>query len=114
MRKKLLKLLPALGVVVAAAACTGQPVLPSTTVSTLSISGAAPGVGTTAQFVADATFPTSAAVQDVTALATWSVSDQTIATVSTRGVVTGVKVGSTTITATYNGSTVSEQISIHS
>ena len=97
----------------AGSGCTSQPALPSTVISSLSISGAAPGVGTTAQFIATAVPSNSTAGLDVTAASTWTVSDTTIATVA-RGLVTGVKAGSTTLTATYGGSTVSQQISIHS
>ena len=98
---------------VIASGCATQPALPSGTISSLSLSGAAPGVGTTAQFIATAVPSNSTAGLDVTAASTWTVSDTTIATVS-RGLVTGVKAGSTTLTATYGGSTVSQQISIHS
>ena len=94
------------------AACTGTPTLPSTTISTMSISGAPPGVGTSAQYIASIVSATSTSSQDVTSLATWTSSDTTIATVS-RGLVTGVKAGTATITATYNGSTVSQQVAVH-
>ena len=96
-----------------AGGCATQPTLPSTTISTLTISGAAPGVGSTAQFVASIVPANGTSSTDVTAVAVWTVSDTTIATVS-KGVVTGVKAGSTTLTATYNGSSASQQISIHS
>lgn len=41
--------------------------------------------------------------QDVTATATWSSSDETVATVSAGGLVTAVAEGSATITATAQG-----------
>lgn len=41
--------------------------------------------------------------QDVTASATWTSSDETVATVSTGGLVTGVAEGTATITATAQG-----------
>jgi hypothetical protein len=112
MRRHILILLTVIAAALGSA-CTGNPALPSATISTLSISGAAPGVGTSAQFSATEVPANSASTEDVTALATWSVADTTVATVSKTGVVTGVKAGSTTLTATYGGSTVSMQISIH-
>lgn len=42
---------------------------------------------------------------DVTALATWTSSDNEVATVSTSGVVTAVAVGTATVTASYQGLT---------
>ena len=113
MRLKLFTFLAAVALIGATGACTSNPALPSTTLSSLSISGAPPGVGSTAQYIATAVPSNSTAGSDVTASATWTVSDTTIATVS-RGLVTGVKAGSTTLTATYGGSTVSQSISVHS
>lgn len=94
-------------------ACTSNPVLPSATISTMTISGITPTVGTSSQFSAGIVPADGSSTLDVTALATWSSSDPTIATVS-RGVVTGVKAGTTTLTVTYNGSTVSSKITINS
>ena len=110
MRAFLLTLLAATAL---SSACTANPALPSATVSTMTISGVPPTVGTSTQFNASIVPSNSADALDVTALASWSVADTTVATVS-RGVVTGVKAGSTKLTATYNGSTVTAQISINS
>jgi len=56
--------------------------------------------------------------QDVTTLATWTVGDNSIATVgnvgSTAGQVTGVKVGSTTVTATLSGISGSAAVTVAS
>jgi hypothetical protein len=113
MRLRIFTLLAAFAVGVANGGCTENATLPSTTISSLSLSGAAPGVGTTAQFIVTEVPANGSTGLDVTAASTWTVSDTTIATVS-KGLVTGVKAGSTTLTATYGGSTVSQQISIHS
>jgi hypothetical protein len=94
-------------------ACTSAPTLPSATIATMSITGTGPGVGTSAQFSASIIPASGSSAQDVTGLATWSVADPTVATVS-RGLVAGVKAGSTKLTATYGGSTVTAQITIHS
>ena len=62
--------------------------------------------GTTQQFVATGTF-SDGTTQDITAVATWSSSDVTKATVSnadgSKGLATGAGIGSTTITATSRG-----------
>ena len=110
MRALLLTLLAAAAL---CSACTGNPALPSATVATMTISGVPPTVGTSTQFNASIVPAGSDGARDVTSLASWSVADTTVATVS-RGVVTGVKAGSTKLTATYNGSTVTAQISINS
>jgi hypothetical protein len=82
---------------------SGAPTSPSSstlTASAVVVSGTAPFVGTTAQFVATATLSNSAS-QGVTAQAAWSSSNSTIATVSSDGTVTGVAAGDVDITATY-------------
>jgi Big-like domain-containing protein len=55
----------------------------------------------TQQYVATANF-SDGTNQDVSATATWSSSDATIATISAAGLATGVKAGSVTITATVS------------
>jgi uncharacterized delta-60 repeat protein len=64
-------------------------------------------VGATKQFKATATM-TDKTTQDVTSASNWSSSDTTIATISASGLVTAVKAGTTTISATdgKEGSTV--------
>lgn len=59
-------------------------------------------IGTSHQFIITATF-TDATTQDVTDSCDWYSNDVTVATVSTTGSVTGVAIGSATISATYGG-----------
>ena len=73
---------------------------PVATVISLSVTGAAPAVGATAQFAATATL-SNASTQDVTAQATWSSSDSSIASVNAGGLVAGVAPGDVSIAATY-------------
>ena len=95
-------------------ACTDMPTLPSSTINSLTITGTAPVIGATSQYSATAVLATSPDVQNVTSLATWQSANTTVATVSKSGVVTGVAAGTTTVTATYNGTTVSAGVTIHS
>lgn len=60
-------------------------------------------VGATQQLAAEATYE-SEETEDVTRSATYVSSDPTKATVSNRGLVTGVAAGSTTVTISYQGS----------
>jgi hypothetical protein len=94
------------------AGCSGTPTLPSATITSLSITGSPPSVGATSQYAASVLLASTSTVEDVTTLATWQSADTTIATVSKNGVVTGVKAGSTNLTATYNGTSVTAQLSI--
>jgi uncharacterized protein YjdB len=59
-------------------------------------------VGTSRNFAAAASY-FDGSVYLVTAQAAWTSSNTTVATVSSAGIVTGLAVGSTTITATYQG-----------
>jgi Bacterial Ig-like domain (group 2) len=61
-------------------------------------------VGSTQQFKATA-ISTDGSTADITAQATWASSDQSVATVSSTGVVTGIAPGQTDITAFYEGVT---------
>src|SRR5713226_5958183 len=64
--------------------------------------------GATFQFMATATIPAAGGgttMQDVTQTATWSSSDMTIGTINSTGLATGVAMGSTTITASFEGAT---------
>ena len=61
-------------------------------------------VGSTQQFTATA-ISTDTSQADITAQATWASSDQSVATVSSTGVVTGISPGQTEITAFYEGVT---------
>ena len=99
-------------IAVSAAACTTQPTLPSATITSLTISGTPPAIGATAQYSASVVLASTGDVQNVTNLATWQVADTATATISKTGLVTGVKAGSTKVTATYSGTTVSQQLTI--
>ena len=78
----------------------GSPTAPTRTVTSVVVSGTAPGIGDTAQFTATATL-SDGRTQDVTATASWQSSNTTVATVSNRGVVTGIGPGEGDIVATY-------------
>jgi uncharacterized protein YjdB len=61
-------------------------------------------VGATQQFTATATYP-NGSTADVTATATWSIANPAVATIdATTGLATSVAVGSTSVTASLNGS----------
>jgi uncharacterized protein (DUF2345 family) len=93
-------------------ACTAMPTLPSSTITTLTVTGTPPAVGATSQYSASVVLAGSADVENVTPLVTWQIANTSIATVSKTGLVTGVAVGGTTLTAVYNGTTVTEQLTI--
>ena len=61
-------------------------------------------VGSTQQFTATA-ISTDGSTTDVTSQATWASSDQSVATISSAGVITGIGPGQTDITAFYEGVT---------
>src|SRR5215475_7998509 len=88
----------------AISACTSMPsTLPSSTVTSLSITGAPPAVGATSQYSATAVLAGSATELNVTGIATWSSDTPTVATVSTTGLIRGVSAGSAKVTVVYNG-----------
>ena len=90
---------------------SSTPTAPTSTVSSIAVSGTAPAIGATAQFAATATM-SGGTTQDVTSQSTWSSSNTAVATVSSSGVVTGVAVGETDVTATYQGVSGSTHISV--
>ena len=98
--------------IVASAAACATPTLPSSTIESLTITGTPPVVGATAQYSASVVLTSTGDVQNVTGLATWQVANTATATISKTGLVTGVAAGSTTVTATYNGTTVSQPLTI--
>jgi trimeric autotransporter adhesin len=61
-------------------------------------------VGSTQQFTAQA-LSTDGSITDVTSQATWSSSDQSVITVSSTGIVTGIGPGQASVTAYYSGVT---------
>ena len=91
-------------IVALASACGSSTTTPGATVSSVTVSGAAPGVGATAQFSATATL-SNGTTQAATAQATWSTSNASVATVNSAGLVTGVGAGEADITATYQSTT---------
>jgi len=105
--------LVALSFVLAAALAAGACGSPTsaTTVSTVTVSGAVPAVGSSSQFSAVATLG-GGATQDVTTSATWSTSNSAVATVSSTGLVVGVGSGTAVISATYSGVAGADSISL--
>jgi len=83
---------------VVASAC-GSSTSPSS-VSTVSVTGAPPVVGSSSQYTATATM-SNGSTEIVTSTATWASSDPTIATVSPGGLVTAIAEGTATIQATF-------------
>ncbi|OME86064.1 hypothetical protein BK120_08725 [Paenibacillus sp. FSL A5-0031] len=69
-------------------------------------------VGDTHQTVVTSTYSESGVVKDVTSLAVFTTEDWKIATVDNKGMVTGVGEGSTTLSATYGGKTVTAQVHV--
>ena len=98
--------------IAALAAACATPTLPSATISSLTITGTPPVVGATAQYSASVVVASTGDVQNVSSIATWQVANTATATISKTGLVTGVAAGSTTVTATYNGTTVSQPLTI--
>ena len=96
---------------ISASACGGSPAAPSTSASpaaavapSIAVSGAVPLVGQTSQLSAKATFA-NGVTQDVTAQATWTSSDTTVATVTSTGLLKASQYGTAQITAAYQGAT---------
>jgi Bacterial Ig-like domain (group 2) len=105
------------GFLLATVACSGSsnptPTNPSPTVSSVSITGnpSLNGGNLTSQMIARATL-SNGTLQDVSTLAAWSSLNPAVATVSAIGLVTAVTVGTTTISATYQGKTGTLSISV--
>jgi len=103
-------LLLALAAGLAADACGNSPAS-ATSVSTVTVSGVAPAVGSSAQFSAVATL-SGGVTEDITGSATWASSNTAVATVSATGTVTALATGSAVITATYSGVAGTDSISV--
>jgi hypothetical protein len=93
--------------------CGQSATAPSSTVSSVTVTGSVPTVGATSQFTATATLA-DGTTQDVTMQATWQTSNSADATVSATGVVTGIATGTVAVQATYQSVTGIDQIAIGS
>ena len=93
-------LLQACGASSATAPSTPTSTPSASTVVSVAVSGSAPPVGATTQYSATATL-SDGTTQSVTSAASWSSSNNSVASVSASGVVTGVAAGDADITATY-------------
>jgi hypothetical protein len=99
-----------------AAACGGgssptQPSASTEVVNSVSVNGRSMAESETQQFTAQAELP-DGTTKDVSALAKWSSSDPTVASVSPTGLVTGLKEGSTNIKAQYSNKSGQKNTSI--
>ena len=108
--RRVISIVCALPLVIAASACGGSSTSP-TTVSSIAVTGTVPTVGATSQFTATATM-SNGTTQDVTSTATWTSSNTADATVSSTGLVTGVGAGTVAIQASYQNVTGSDQITL--
>ena len=108
---------------IATMACTGNnstptmppsptpPSAPTLSVSTVTVSGAAPTVGLTASFSATANLSNGTA-QVITSQAAWRTSNTSVASVTSAGEVTGVGIGDADIAASYQGVSGTAHISV--
>ncbi len=103
-------LLLTVAVGLAVAACGNSPTSASN-VSTVVVSGVAPGVGQSSQFSAVATLAGGVS-EDVTGSATWSSSNTAVASVSATGTVTSLAAGAAVISATFSGVAGSDSITV--
>lgn len=90
--------------------CGNSTTSPST-VTSVTVSGSAPAVGSTAQLTATASL-SDGTTQDVTNTATWESSEPTEAIVSSTGLVTAFAAGTVNITATYQSIVGTDAITI--
>lgn len=96
---------------ISASACGGSPAAPSTSANSaagapllIAVSGAVPLLGQASQLLANATL-SDGVTQDVTAQATWTSSDTTVATVTSTGLLKALQYGTAEIAASYRGAT---------
>ena len=101
--------LVAVGLCILAAAC-GTGTSPSV-VSSVTVTGSAPAVGTSAQYAAVANMSNGTS-EVVTTTATWTSSNPDVATVSPGGLVTAIAEGTVSISATFDNITGSEQAAV--
>lgn len=91
-------------------ACGSSSTAPSA-VNTVTVTGAAPAVGATAQYSAVANL-SDGSTENVTTSATWTSSNPDIATVSATGLVTAVAQGNVSISATFDSVTGTAQAAL--
>jgi uncharacterized protein YjdB len=91
-------------------ACGSSSTAPSA-VNTVTVTGAAPAVGATAQYSAVANL-SNGSTENVTTSATWTSSNPDIATVSSTGLVTAIAEGNVSISATFDSVTGSAQAAL--
>jgi Putative binding domain, N-terminal len=82
------------------AACSKSPSAPDPTVTSVTVTGAAPAQGSSSQFNAVAAL-SDGSTSTVTSQATWQTSNPLILTVTSAGVVTGVSGGTADVSAIY-------------
>ena len=86
---------------------TTSTTTPALTLSSIAVTPNMPAnlaVGFTTQFTATATY-SNGSTADITPQVSWVSSDASVATISSAGIVTGIAVGNTNITATLSGKT---------
>ena len=93
------------------AGCGGTWNGPTLTSMTVAPANLSIPVAVTKQFTATGIYSDGTS-RDLTASATWSTSDAALATMTSRGVATGVAVGTSVITATFNGQTTSTNLTM--
>jgi uncharacterized protein YjdB len=108
MTRRLTTLALAFGFAFALMGCSSSP---STSVMSVAVTGPTLEVGATSQFRATATL-SDGTKQDVTSASTWTSSNTAVATVTAAGIVTALTIGSTTITATYQGTAAKDMIQV--
>lgn len=91
-------------------ACGSSSTAPSA-VNTVTVTGAAPAVGATAQYSAVANL-SNGSTENVTTSATWTSSNPDLATVSSTGLVTAVAAGNVSISATFDSVTGTAQAAL--
>src|SRR3954466_10622722 len=98
----------AVGAALVIAACGSDGAAPTVptpktaSVASVAVTGSALAVGATAQFIATATL-SDGSTQNVTTGATWASSNQSVASVTSTGIVNAQAPGDVDIAATYNG-----------
>jgi hypothetical protein len=111
MKIRSMVLILALCVTALGAAACGSTSTSASTVASVAVTGATPGIGSASQFTATATM-SDGSTHDVTSQSTWQSSAAIYATVSSSGLVTAVAPGVTIIQATYSGVSGSSSITI--